>query len=201
MKRASNSTGIVAAAAGLLGLFLLSGVAQAAMAVPPDSLPGDSSLAGAMSISAFSPVTTTSALRSVTLYDGTTLFSGVNFTQFEVNVPAAGNLQIRLSDLAFPALSGALSFALVDGGAVLGVLPGAGSLDLDIAGPAELFAFVYAVGTPGIGIGSYYLNIRHEYPGPIPLPASVWLLLSGAAWGGWLGRRRRACAVRVANRA
>jgi hypothetical protein len=156
------------------------------------TMPVDPAAAGASSLSTLGQSqlsVTTNAITS-TLYDGTTLYSGVNFTQFEINVPAAGNLMVSLMDLAFPVAAGALSFSVVEGGKVLGVLPNAGSLEVAVSGAGRLFAFAYAVGAPGTDIGSYYLNIRHEYEEPVPLPASLWLLLSGAAWAGWLGRRK-----------
>jgi hypothetical protein len=126
-----------------------------------------------------------------TLYAGTTLFTGVSFTQFELDVPAAGLLTVRLQDLEFPSLTGALSFALVQGGTVLGLLPGAGVLEIDLTGPAELFAFVYGVATPGVNVGSYHLDITQTYQQPIPLPAAFWLLLSGLFSTSLLGRVRR----------
>lgn len=182
-----------AVASGLLGVLCASSPAAfATEAYVADGSRANASATGAASISALVPVTAENGNPTLTevLYDGTTLYSGVSFTQFRLDIPAAGNLTVRLDDLGFPSLAGALSFALVQGGDVAGVLPSAGLLEMDIAGAGQFFAFVYAVGAPGVGIGSYYLNVTHEYQSPIPLPASVWFLLSGVAFSGWLGRRR-----------
>ncbi len=135
-------------------------------------------------------------LTSRTLYDGNTIFSGVSFTRMQFDVPTAGHLEITLKDMEFPALAGALSFALIEGGTVLGLVNGTGSFSMDLDGPRTLFGYVYAVGAPSISTASYYLNVTHQYAAPVPLPAAIWLLLGGLGMTGWLGRRStRAVAV------
>lgn len=176
---------------GLLG----SATASAGMIGGADS-PVAASLSGSTSISMIDVSQAQSQapdqLVNMTLYSGNTLLTGVNLTQFEVNIPAAGQLSIHLDDLEFPSAIGALSFALVDKGEVIGLLNGAGDLSLQIDGAATMYAFVYAVATPGVNIGSYFLSVSHEFQQPVPLPAALWLLLSGAGFIGWLGRRGRA---------
>jgi hypothetical protein len=177
----------------LLGLGL-SGGAHAA-AVPLTAAPFEQGPSSSIaSISSVSPGGEATGLLSdlplitTTLYDGTTLYAGVNFTQFELDVPSEGTLRVKLEDLAFPALAGSLSFALVRDGTVLDVLNGSGSFERPVAGAVRLFAYVYAVAAPGINIGSHYLNVTHETV--IPLPAAFWLLAGGLGLLGWVGRRR-----------
>jgi hypothetical protein len=171
-----------------VGMLIAASPARAAAVVAMDDYAGAASFSkAAVSDLYASDVPTITE----TLYAGTTLFTGVTFTQFELDVPAAGRLTVQLQDLEFPSLTGALSFALVQGGTVLGLLPGAGVLEIDLTGPAELFAFVYGVATPGVNVGSYYLDITHAYQQPIPLPAAFWLLLSGLFSASLLGRARR----------
>jgi hypothetical protein len=199
MKRRRVSRGIVTrvALALLVSALGVPGDARAAMLASASTPYTDLSLAGATSVSALggagSGVIASVEARTVTttLYDGSILFTGATLNQFEVNVPVAGTLSGRLEDLAFPSLAGALSFALIENGEVLGVLDGPGSFEFEVGGPARMFAFVFAVGTPGPSIGSYYLNLTHQYEEPVPLPASIWLLLSASGLLGWLGRRRR----------
>ena len=131
-----------------------------------------------------------STLVRSTLYETNTIFTGVSMTRVEFAVPTAGHLQVTLTDLEFPALAGALSFALVQEGSVLGLINGSGMMEMDFDGPRTLFGYVYGVGAPSISTASYFLNISHEYAAPIPLPAAVWMLLGGLGLTGWVGRRR-----------
>jgi hypothetical protein len=131
-----------------------------------------------------------SPVRTV-LYDGTTLFTGVSFSRLELDIPSAGQLDVLFQDMKFPGgPSGILSFALVDGGTVLGLINGTGSLSYTVDGPTTLFAYVYGVASPTTNVGSYYLSAVHEGLAPVPLPATAWLLLSGIVLSVSLGRRR-----------
>lgn len=175
-----RAAGLVAAA-----VLALPGVARSAPvdAAAAAATPGLADL-GASSVSAADE-----PLIRTTLYDGNTLYTGVSFTRFAIDVPGAGQVEVRLQDLDFPELAGALSFAIVDGGTVLGVLNGPGSFLLDVDGPRALSAYAYAVGAPGSSAGSFHVNVDHLTP--VPLPAAAWLLLGGLGLAGWSGRARR----------
>jgi hypothetical protein len=183
-------------AAVLLCAVLHAGEARAAMAAPSESMQEASQVMGAASISTMAAAAAAGPQSGAvggpltTLYEGTTMYTGVSFTQMELDLPSAGTLWVDLKDMEFVALSGALSFALVKDGSVLEVQDGSGSFSLDVSGPTRLFAFVYGVAEPGVNVASYFLSIRHEASEPVPLPASLWLLLSGMALAGWSGRRR-----------
>ena len=184
--RSRIAAGVAAAAALALGAGQArSAPVEAASAAVTLDLAG----LGASSVSASDA--DAPLLRS-TLYDGNTLYTGVSFTRFAIDVPGAGQVEVRLQDLDFPELAGALSFAIVDGGTVLGVLDGPGSFLLDVDGPRSLFAYAYAVGAPGVSAGSFHVNVDHLTP--VPLPAAAWLLLAGLGLAGWSGRTRRAAA-------
>jgi hypothetical protein len=186
--------GLLALAA--LALAVRSGPASADMvaAVGPS---GASSLDGASRATAYSSEPTllnsaddASLVHSV-LYDGTTLFTGVQFARLEFHVPGAGQVNVLLDDLQFPSTSGLLTFALVDGGTVLGLINGSGSLQYAVDGARTLFGYVYAVASPGANAGSYYLGVTHDGPSPVPLPPAVGLLLAGLAAAGGAGVRVR----------
>lgn len=150
--------------------------------------------AGVSSISSFASDASllgTEAAPVVTqLYQSTLAFGGVSFTRLELQVPAAGSLNVRLSDLQFPATAATLSFALTDGAQVLGVINGSGQLlDFAVSGPMTIFAYAYGVASPGFNSAAYSLDISHEMA-PVPLPPALLLLLSGLGVTGWLGRRR-----------
>jgi hypothetical protein len=177
-------------------LVLLPAISKAAPVYDTDTLPDDLQSAGVTSISKVS-VAPRMAGETVsitdTLYDGTTLFAGISFTRIQLDLPGAGLLRVQLSDLAFPALAGLLSVTLVQGGDVKGILPAPGLLELEVSGPGRYFAYVYAVGAPNVSAASFYLNITQTRQEAIPLPAALWLLLSGLlAFGRAATYRRRA---------
>jgi hypothetical protein len=192
MAMAARSSNVVSGLA--LVLALLGSAPVGAEMIGDAAASASPSLSGSTSISKIDVGNVLSQapgpLVNLSLYSGSTLFTGVSLSQFEVNIPGAGQLSIHLEDLDFPSAAGALSFALVDQGEVVGLLNGTGDLIVPIGGAATMYAFVYAVAAPGVNIASYYLDVSHEFEQPVPLPAALWLLLSGAGFVGWLGRRR-----------
>ena len=160
------------------------------------------SASGVSSISSFASDASllgTEAAPVVTqLYQSTVAFDGVSFSRLELQVPAAGTLNVRLSDLQFPAMAATLSLALTDGAQVLGVINGSGQLlDFAISGPMTIFAYAYGVASPGFNTAAYTLDISHQMA-PVPLPPALLLLLSGLGVTGWLGRRRAQAASTAA---
>jgi hypothetical protein len=160
-----------------------------------ESLAGFAGVPGGASISSVAPGIASGGLDGslpiirTTLHDATRLFTGSVLDRVELSVPSEGTLFITVKDMAFPALTGSLSFALVEGGAVLHESAGPGSLEHVTSGPALLFAFVQSTAAPGLNIGSYHLNVAHETV--IPLPATLWLLVGGLSLAGFAGRARR----------
>jgi hypothetical protein len=114
--------------------------------------------------------------------------SSINTTQFvwgsslSVNALAfsgPGSLSIKLSDIAWPDALSSLDLLVTDLNGLWTRLEGAGELLIDVTGPTQLFATVFArssgPGTPGL----YHLSADFAPSAPVPLPAAAWLLLSG----------------------
>lgn len=103
----------------------------------------------------------------------------------QFSLPSSGTLTIRLSDIKWPDALSSLSFLVTDLDNMWQKLDGAGNLLVNVSGPTQLFAAVYAQSANGDAYGLY--NLRADFS-PVPLPAAVWLLLSGL---GGLGLMRR----------
>ena len=191
---ASHCTQTVLAVVGAMAAVVTAGPAFAdSVGFDPSGM-AKSVSAGSSSISSFatdaSLLGTAAAPVVTTLYQSSVAFNGVSFTRLELQVPAAGLLNIHLGDLAFPATAATLSFALTDGSQVLGVINGSGNLlNFAVNGPMTLFGYAYGVASPGFNTAAYSLDISHEMA-PVPLPPALWLLLSGLGSTGCLGRRR-----------
>ena len=187
---------IVSTALAALAIAAWSAPAAAAT-VDVDASSASTVPVGAAKAAAYSPEPTLLGatgdevlVRSV-LYDATTLFTGVQFTRLEFHVPGAGEVNVQLDDLRFPFSTGILTFALVDGGTVLGLINGGGSLQYVVDGARTLYGYLYAVAAPGANAGSYYLGVTHDGPSPVPLPPALGLLLAGLATAGATGVRAR----------
>jgi len=95
---------------------------------------------------------------------------------------STGKLSITVSDLQWPQALSSLSFTISNTTTVLARWAGVGRLDFDVISPGALFATVFASPDSSVGVGLYHINVAFA-AGPVgptvPLPASMWLLLSG----------------------
>jgi hypothetical protein len=131
----------------------------------------------------------------ISLYEGTTIVSNVAYDRKVIEAAGAGELVFDFDQLDFPTTSTPLSFSVADGVEVLGTIAGAGSLKFEVAGARALFVYAHAASAPSIAVASYYLNARQTLVAPVPLPAALWLMLSGLGLTGWAMRRRTAVTV------
>lgn len=116
--------------------------------------------------------------------------SDLNVSSFMVE--SAGQLTVKLTDIAFPSALTELTLLLTDTNGMWEkfVIAPSGSLleTFDIAGPTKMFAAVFARSAGGEAPGLYNLSASFA---PVPLPAAAWLLLSGLVAVGAASRRKK----------
>jgi hypothetical protein len=148
----------------------------------------------AMLLSAAGPVAHASSLTSppgtvtTTLFQGSELVQGSTAMVKTLELESAGTLSFTLSDMKFPELFGALSFAVTDANKSLGHMTGPGVMTLDVAGPTTLYADVFATAQGAANVGLFNLQVSFASAAPVPLPGSGLLLamiLGLMAFPGW----------------
>jgi hypothetical protein len=122
--------------------------------------------------------------RAETLVQKNVMVSLPTTPQIEsLNITSPGTLTVTLGDLGWPKMLSSLSFAVTNATSVLAQMTGVGSLVYDVTSPGAFFAAVYAQPDASVGTGLYHINVDFSPaappPPPVPLPASVWMLLSG----------------------
>jgi hypothetical protein len=123
--------------------------------------------------------------------NNTQLVWGTSLSVNALTLPGAGTLTIKLKDIGWPEALNSLSLLVTDLDGVWQRLDGNGSLLINVSGPTQLFAAVYARADHH-SFGLYNLNASFA---PVPLPAAAWLLLSGLGGLGLFRRKRAAAAA------
>lgn len=106
------------------------------------------------------------------------VFSGTTPQSFvlPVSVTAPGTIQITLTDLDWPQRLAALSFAATTSTQVLARSNTPGVLSFFMASAGNFSAEVFGTTSGSLAMGLFGMRIDYA---PVPLPAGVWLLLSG----------------------
>ena len=133
--------------------------------------------------------------------ESTVVGSGVAFGKVKdpiFNLSGPGTLTVRAYDVGVagsivaPPLEG-LSFSVYNSSSIFSHA-GAGELSMDVSGPGMYFLNLQAI--PSLqsrfqsGLVSWIATFDADQPAPVPLPASVWLLIAGLAWATGMQRKR-----------
>jgi hypothetical protein len=122
----------------------------------------------------------------------TSAFVGETATQYSFNVSSAGSLNLSLLDYHWPTspLTG-LMLEIESPTSILGQWNGAGMQTLSLSGPGTYYALVTGTTAGPSVMGAYGLEIDFQAAGPtpVPLPASISLLLGGFIALLWSARR------------
>lgn len=113
------------------------------------------------------------------LIQGTAVISSVGYA---FNVSGPGVLTVDLDDLTWPTPLTDLTFTATTSSKVIGQLNGAGQESFDLTAGGTIYAYVTGEATnpstgPDYGVGLYTLAVGFT-PAPVPLPASIALLLA-----------------------
>jgi hypothetical protein len=123
------------------------------------------------------------------ILEETGLFVGQTSAQYSLNVSSAGTLSLNLIDYAWPSPLSDLTLQIASPTQILGQMSGAGIDSLALSGPGTYYAYVTGSATGSLDLGAYGL-IADFQATPVPLPASISLLLGGIAATLWSMRRK-----------
>jgi hypothetical protein len=132
---------------------------------------------------------------SVLLASGSSLTTGRQTWVTELNVQSGGMLSVQVTDLGVPMTIidrlGSLSFSVTNSSGVLGSINGSGLMSLEITTPGLFFLNISAapLESSRFKLGLFSWTAWNDVAAPVPLPASLWLLIGGLAWA--MGMQRK----------
>ncbi len=120
-----------------------------------------------------------------------------------LSVSSSGKLTVEVHDLGVPLTImdrlQSLSFSITAGSDVLGALAHEGSLTVDVANLSSVALHIFAIPSGDFKFGSLSWKASLDAVQPVPLPASLWLLIAGAAWAIGLQRKHATLGVNESN--
>lgn len=123
----------------------------------------------------------------------TQLVWGTSLAVNSLSLPSAGIVSIKLTDIQWTETLDSLSLLITDLDNLWTRHDGSGNLLINVSGPTQLFAAVFARSQSG-EVGVYNLQASFS---PVPLPAAGWLLLSGLGALGVLRRKQAATSMPI----
>lgn len=124
------------------------------------------------------------------LYDGTGFLLGTQSFAESFNLPSAGTLTVTLSNVAWPEQLASLNLVLSSANGILGPEMGSGTSTFYVSAGGDVTAhwFGTAQGPLDAGVYSMQIDFQPSAGTPVPLPASIALLLSGLSLLLWQRR-------------
>jgi hypothetical protein len=113
---------------------------------------------------------------------------GTSLNVSAMSLPSAGTVTVKLTDMGWTETLQSLTVLVTDLNGIWQRLDGPGSMLINVSGPSQLFAAAFARSAAG-AVGFYNLHATFSATAPVPLPAAVWLLVSGL--GGLAAVRRK----------
>lgn len=135
------------------------------------------------------------AVADSVLYDEAGFVKGQETFSQALNITGPGVLTVTLTNISWPVQLSSLSFLLTTSLGPVGSSMGAGTESFTLSS-GRYFALWYGDAANGsqdpLNLGVYGLKMTFQpYAPPVPLPASMWLLLSGLAILAWQFKTRR----------
>jgi hypothetical protein len=104
--------------------------------------------------------------------------------------PSAGTIDVRLTDLTWPTPLSSLVFSATSADSVLESMKGPGEVSFSVSSAGAYYAHLLGHAGGILGLGAYSLSMTFSPAAAVPLPAGLWLLLSGLTAGA-IGLRSR----------
>lgn len=118
------------------------------------------------------------------------LISGSLAKDYSFDAQSAGMMDVTLTDFKFPTSLTSLVLSITGADDVLLTMSGSGQDKIDV-GPGTYYAHLITSAGGALDVGAYGLLVTFEPLAPVPLPASLSLLLAGLAAVAWSLRRQR----------